>query len=189
MSALFNSYRDYMDYQKKNAQKTVNRTLEFTQYSRITHVLKAFFPKAESVLLIGCRHRIEYDIFRRHYPDVTAIDLFEDGPIIHCDMSKISQHRQVGSRKYDVFVSIRSLAHCIDFKGFLNGFKSHASQGIYCFTKAGYTVNKWFCSEAEILRTNASPALFEEVFNPFRLHHLQYQWNQDEYNVEFVCRR
>jgi len=183
----FPNYQSYLDFQEKTARETVNRTLQFRQYPRIMHVLKAFFPTAESVLLIGCRHRVEYDVFCKQYQDVTAIDVFDDGPIVNCDMSRIPDHPTIGSRKYDLFVSIRSLAHCVDFTGFLRGLKSHAELGFYCFTKAGFEQSKWFCSDTEILQSNASPALFQATFAPFHLRHLQYQWNKDEYNIEFVC--
>lgn len=187
----FSTYRAYLDFQEKTARETVDRTLQFRRYPHIMRVLKAFFPMAESVLLIGCRHRYEYDVFRKQYKDVTAIDVFEDGPIINCDMSKIAGHTTISARKYDVFVSIRSLAHCVDFEGFLKGLRSHASLGFYCFTKAGFTRNKWFCSSAEILSAKASPALFQETFSPFHVQHLHYQWNSNEgeYNIEFVCQR
>ena len=120
---------------------------------------------------------------------MTAIDVFDEGPIHNCDMSRIYDHPEIGSRTYDVFVSIRSLAHCVDFDGFLKGLNLHASLGIYCFTKAEFQQDKWFCSDAEILGSDASPALFQSTFDPFQLRHLQYQWNRNEYNVEFVCRR
>ena len=188
-SSQFSSYAEYLAFQKKTARETVARTLQFRQYPRILNILKAFFPEAQSVLLIGCRHAAEYNFFRKNYKDVTAIDLFDEGPIINCDMSKIHDHPEIGARQYDVFVSIRSLAHCVDFEGFINGLKSHARLGIYCFTKAGFTRDKWFCSDAEILRPDATPELFQATFSPFQLRHLQYQWNQDECNIEFICRR
>lgn len=188
-SSQFSTYSEYLEFQTKTARETVSRTLQFRQYPRILHMLKMFFPEAESILLIGCRHPVEYDVFKKNYKDVTAIDLFEEGPISNCDMSRIYDHPEIGARQYDVFVTIRSLAHCVDFEGFLKGLKLHASLGIYCFTKADFTQNKWFCSDAEILRSGASPALFQTTFEPFQLRHLQYQWNQEEYNIEFVCRR
>lgn len=188
-NSQFSSYADYLKFQEKTARETVGRTLQFRQYPRILHILKAFFPDASSILLIGCRHRIEYDVFCKNYKDVTAIDVFDDGPITNCDMSRIYDHPEISRRHYDIFVSIRSLAHCADFEGFLKGLKLHASLGIYGFTKADFKKDQWFCSDAKILRSDASPALFQSTFAPFKLRHLQYQWNRDEYNLEFVCRR
>ena len=147
-SEQFPSYQAYLNFQKNTARETVSRTLQFRQYPRIMSVLEMFFPEANSILLIGCRHPIEYDLFCKNYKDVTAIDLFDEGPITNCDMSRIYDHAKIGGRNYDVFVSIRSLAHCADFNGFLKGLKLHASLGIYCFTKAGFTQSKWFCSDA-----------------------------------------
>jgi hypothetical protein len=78
----FLSYSEYLEFQEKTARETIARTLQFKRYPRILNILKAFFPEAKSVLLIGCRHPVEYEIFHKNYRDVTA-PVCQHSPIQH----------------------------------------------------------------------------------------------------------
>jgi len=146
----FKSYKEYIDFQRKIARKTKNRTRgRELRREYIYNQMLELGIEATSILCLGARDDSEVDFFEKRGLEATGIDLYNTNKIIKCDMSRMIEHPDLKNKSFDIFFACESLEHCLDFDGFIKGLNKICKKYFVCMGPSSKGIeieNKWDCS-------------------------------------------
>lgn len=165
----YKSYEDYIHQQRRRASRTQPQTKRYAWYrEQVARHPHELCPAARSMLCLGARSDVEILDFRRLGFDPIGIDLYATEHIVKCDMTRIDRHRELKTRRFDVFASIHSIEHCLDFAAFQRCLQA-CEQALACVTPQISEPTAWDCSAFRFAHPETEPHEIEKAFPGFKL--------------------
>jgi len=165
----YGTYKEYIRAQRNRALRTGRQTRRYSEHrAEIASKLSTLCPDARTMLCIGSRSDVEILDFESYGFTVEGIDLYSTSRIVKCDMSKIDRHGSFAGRKFDIFTSIHSIEHCMDFEGFLRGMRM-CQTAFACVTPLISAPTEWDCSAFKFAHPESGVEEIERAFPEFRV--------------------
>ncbi len=167
---FYTDYQTYLRAQIRQAKRTRRRTRRYARkYPYFLSRIRQLYPHVRSLLAVGCRDDFEIEFIEKQGFLADGIDLYSTCRIIQCDMSKIHECEYFKDRRYDIVLSIRSLEHCMDLKGFVRGLNQVCRVAFVCWCPNVKRPDEWDCARHPFMKPTDNDLELERCFPRFRI--------------------
>lgn len=166
----FTDYNEYLKTQIQRAKKTRKATINtLHRRKKIFQLIIDLKLDITSILCVGCRDKSEIDFFAEKNYKTEGIDLIGGKNIITCDMARIPLSPYFKDKQYDAVVSIESMEHCLDLKGFIEGLNQICTKYFICYTPILKRIGNWDVAMHPFCKEEGYDVELNKIFNKFQL--------------------
>ena len=161
-------YQIYINTQLRRATRSQNKTrTDKTRRQWIYSRMQELNIDGKTVLCVGARHESEMDFFEEKGFEVEGIDLWDEGKMVKCDMSKMLEHPHFKNQRYDIVYSNESIEHCLDLDGFIKGLNVMCKKYFVCMCPDS--------DHAGLTEGYTNPTLWDCSVHKFQTSHDKYE--------------
>lgn len=176
----YTDYNEYLKTQIKRASISREATVVTTHRRQAVYDLMKDL-EIKTILCVGCRDVSELTFFREKGYIVEGIDLLKNQPYITCDMSHMGE--TLKDKKYDAVISIESLEHCLDLKGFISGLNQVCSKYFICYTPILDRPSNWDVAVHPFASLENTEEKVKNTFSQFKINYINVHYEaKDKYN-------